>query len=1214
MAWTVDDSVSDVTWAEWVEGLKHDRERLAKPDGPVVLMFTRLEPWNGAFAQFVADSLGVTVYYGHVRLPLNRPLTQIPTVREGYQQVEPRGVPVGWSPPSDAALWDRPRLREGLGALQALRAGAGDDRGLTWAGVRAVVSAYYEVWGGEMPVFGVALDAVLAAAVAAVEAGQSWGDFLPVDPSRPLAAVPVGGRVTDEAVIRAAAAGQTPPALEAQPPQLLQPDQLPALPPPTFTDIDFTTDDVGLFVDDLPKLPQTDGGLHVEAPSGAAGAGGPVVPEGGAALGAALAVGAGAGGLLGVRAEAGWWAARAAAKAERVRRVRVDPRKKTVLPGTKKSMKHVTDFLLRRFTYDGVRYADAETRFAFVDGQEVLEEVWGRGLARVEREVNAQRFVLETGGEGEVFTLTGVRVPFEGPREYLGARAEEERLEREGVVAVRFIARPDGYQMSPWRWYRDASAKEVLHEMSHRVGMPEEYDEWGARPKEPVVLDVPGSAMGTFDDPVPVPAPEDVEKSAGTLEEWRELRDAGWRRRQVQLMTAIVASQGEGQGQYVRQYVRTDAGEYARWIRRVADEMGQPRHVPEAVLGPPTPQAGQPAVVAEPANLPVNAPANPPAAPPANAPAAAQRAELTVAGPANLPVNAPAEVPWAQPNPTGRPKPLPAQVVRRWAAGERPPPALRPPRPHRPPRAVASAAFNNLFTSLVGTTDQGARSTAAAEVLGLADTEEIPWPELFYVVEAASRAGSVGSLADLKTYARRESLLVWAYPEFRHADEEVTSTYMQVLSLLEDWRRREDGGRDLTTEYLLDLVRAHTPEWGASDMDFGEGLRMVLEEVARQWKAETRSGLGIELRLAGLDAGSDAVEQDRAVMPALFKAAGTTGLSQRGIRVLQTLFGGRSVLTQEEYRQLVGGVDALERLVGGDPLAVVGGVTPIDEVARVVLNLSIGEPVDLPMRQLLIEWLGEAAGAGRAESQAAAAAYYLETSEKMLGEHTRIRPGGTAFVGRNTASSQRFALDMSAITTTVEGVGRKRAVNKPASWSEHAYPARQAIDPKDGHLVWRRSKVKSGIHEVPLAVGAELLKHDPERIAPYHEELVLLFPRDTDWDGVYARLAADIPSLPVSYVKAALTASSRRADGADPIHPAIPLGVYTRRVEPRTAPAGKEPSVEAVWGREALTAGLKALRELRAGAGDVRGLTWAGVRAVVSAYYEVRGGEMPAFG
>ncbi|MFG2526357.1 hypothetical protein, partial [Streptomyces sp. NPDC048527] len=68
------------------------------------------------------------------------------------------------------------------------------------------MSAYYEVRGGEMPAFGVALDVVLAAAVAALDQGAGWVEFLPVSASHPLA-VPVGGQVS-EALVRAVAAGE----------------------------------------------------------------------------------------------------------------------------------------------------------------------------------------------------------------------------------------------------------------------------------------------------------------------------------------------------------------------------------------------------------------------------------------------------------------------------------------------------------------------------------------------------------------------------------------------------------------------------------------------------------------------------------------------------------------------------------------------------------------------------------------------------------------------------------------------------------------------------------------------------------------------------------------------------------------------------------------------------------------------------------------------
>ncbi|MFG2526311.1 hypothetical protein, partial [Streptomyces sp. NPDC048527] len=231
-------------------------------------------------------------------------------------------------------------------------------------------------------------------------------------------------------------------------------------------------------------------------------------------------------------------------------------------------MTQVTDFLLRRFTYGGVRYADAETRFAFMNGEEVLEGVWAEGLALAEREVNAQRFVLETGGVGEVFTMTAVRVPFVGTLEWPGVKAAELAMEAEGVAAVRIVPRIDGASMTVWRWFEDASAAEVFHELSHRSGQPDEYDDWGDRPKEPKGLDVAGSAMGRFTYPVPAPAPEDMADSAGTEEEWLELRQGGWRKRNVEVMTALLVSHDEGRGQFVR----TGAGEHRRWVRRVVDE------------------------------------------------------------------------------------------------------------------------------------------------------------------------------------------------------------------------------------------------------------------------------------------------------------------------------------------------------------------------------------------------------------------------------------------------------------------------------------------------------------------------------------------------------------------------------------------------------------------------------------------------------------------
>ncbi|MFG2526129.1 hypothetical protein [Streptomyces sp. NPDC048527] len=514
------------------------------------------------------------------------------------------------------------------------------------------------------------------------------------------------------------------------------------------------------------------------------------------------------------------------------------------------------------------------------------------------------------------------------------------------------------------------------------------------------------------------------------------------------------------------------------------------------------------------------------------------------------------------------------------------------------PRPVDPSSAEDRFTLLVRNAGEADPGVAAAEVLGLADAGSVPWEDFHRSVDAAWKAGSAGTLADLARYIQWESLLVWAYPGFRRAEPEAVSEYMRALGLLDDWRRRDGGAGALSTRYLRKLVHAHLADWDAPDMDFGEGLRMVLEEAARQ--------SGVEVRLGQVEVGSDAMERDQAMSPALYKAAPAVGVSRLGIGVLQAVFGG-DLGTSQEYRWRVDGVDALERLGGADPLATVRGATWIDEVARIVLNLGVGAPVDTATRRLLIDWLGKAAGAGRAESLAAAAAYYLELGRNLMGTSTRMGFAGTATVGRNTFDGEKFVLDMDVVRLEGAAAG-SRGSRQKAPYRANAYPVRLRISPSKGQVTWKRTF--DDTYDVPLGVAAELLKHDALRVAPWNGELALMMLQRTDWDDQLARLAADASDVSAFYAPVLLDSGDHRDD--TPVTPTVPHGAVIRRVDPRTAVAGA--TVTAVWGRPELVKGLAALRELRRRADDDRELTWFGVRTLVRAFYRARRRTVPPFG
>ncbi|MFG2526130.1 hypothetical protein [Streptomyces sp. NPDC048527] len=1076
VSWAVNGIRYEVPWVEWAEGLKYDPLRLAQADRPVVLMLTNEGAWHAEFAQLVADTLGVTVYANRVHLENGQDTEQIATVSEAFRRVEPRTVA---EEPTVGALWERTGLVEGLEALRELREAAGDVRGLTWAGVRAVVRAFYEEQGGEMPVFGVALDTVLAQAVAALNSGTTWEEFLPVPPSHPLAVpdmgtwpvvwlqggVPVPAGSVRGLELRAVGGG------------LVGLSSLPDVFRPAAWEGRVFEEPVR----DVSLVEFGEGGvvleesalMELERPVF-------VVEVGGGAGGGEL--GAGDGTSLGVDwEEVGRYFGGALAAAG------VRGGDWVVVVG--------------RGAGGGPR-GDA---LAVMRPLQVLANLWGvrvgagpslSALAGVSGQVPAH---LQLSGGGEEEDPAAVL-------EWASPEPSEDEL-----VALGARVGWDGDSESVLRWLRVVRAAFLLDgedasEAGEHLGALRGF----------AALDV---------------LRRDAARGAGVVAgplTGEEL---------LRILDGYYASSG---------VVRPESNVEMLFGFLAAVPVGAGASLADFLPGHQV--SGTPALPAE---------------------ADREAMDLTFYNPQLLDGESPDEDHWGETQPddefrfdyTQFERPADEQLGGQGLGDGM---ALGPWNP-----------WNPLLS--------GEPSMLPDPILYDDDREE-PEPEPEGVVEQS---------------VQRESLLTWAYPGFGEAGPEAVSAYMRALSLLDDWLRSEDGDEDLTVAYLRKLVHAHMAEWDAPDMDFGEGLRMVLEEVARR--------SGVELRLAQLDAGSDAVEWDRAVLPALFKAGGTPGLSRRGVRVLQEVFDGQLVETQEEYRQLVDGLGALERLIGGDPLAVVGGVTRIDEVAQMVLHLGAGAPVNTPTRRRLIEWLGRAAGAGRAESQAAAAAYYLDIAKKLTGDATRMGHTDTATVGRNTANRHKFELDMSAIRV---GAAKERV---PAPWKEQAYPVRQGMSPTDGHVTWRRTDKVS--YDVPLAVAAELLKHDPARIAPHHEELALLLTTTaTAQDGLYARLNAGALGATVTYVRAMLGTTAYQHGTRAAVAPTLPQGASFQRVEPRTAPAAAGSVVELVWRRDGLVAGLEALRSLREAAGDVRGLTWAGVRAVVSAYYQVWNKPMPVFG
>ncbi|MFG2526332.1 hypothetical protein, partial [Streptomyces sp. NPDC048527] len=150
---------------------------------------------------------------------------------------------------------------------------------------------------------------------------------------------------------------------------------------------------------------------------------------------------------------------------------------------------------------------------------------------------------------------------------------------------------------------------------------------------------------------------------------------------------------------------------------------------------------------------------------------------------------------------------------------------------------------------------------ALQETLGLA---ELPEPrfavDLFVLVEPKTLRP--------ETKSNVESLLLWARPELKE-NPGALAAYGGALRAL-DLRRRSRGGDGVLTKGgLQKLVHGNLRAWGVPDMEFGEGLRLVLEAEA---EVESGPGLGLGLGLGGFEVEPEQARGDQ-VAPALFRSA-----------------------------------------------------------------------------------------------------------------------------------------------------------------------------------------------------------------------------------------------------------------------------------------------------------------------------------------------------
>ncbi|MFG2526320.1 hypothetical protein, partial [Streptomyces sp. NPDC048527] len=405
-----------------------------------------------------------------------------------------------------------------------------------------------------------------------------------------------------------------------------------------------------------------------------------------------------------------------------------------------------------------------------------------------------------------------------------------------------------------------------------------------------------------------------------------------------------------------------------------------------------------------------------------------------------------------------------------------------------------------------------------------------------------------------------ERLLLWAYPALS-GNPEAQLEYTKAMEALEEWRQSRHGDGFLTVEYLRDLVGVHTAEWGVPDMEFGEGLRRVLE-------AQRGVGAG----LGRFEVESDQDRWDQAAAPALFRSAGPdAGVSVRVMRLIRAL--GAEVHTKAEYRELVRGAEVLGRFIGGDPLAEVDGVRRVDAVARRVLGLGADKPVVPDLYRTLLRDLARADRAGRAGSLSAASTY--RTAGWLGGT-----PLANSGIGRN-GTRARYLLDLTQFQ--VQKGGTELGKPQPAPWGRGAPVDPIRLRVNETHVVWYASGTR---YEISWAEWVEGLKHDPLRLAGV--PVVLLLNSEEPWHHEFAQLVADTLGVTVYFDHAPL-----KGDSANEQIPIVRRGY--RQVEPRIAPPLVGSSVRSVWGRAGLKDGVEALRLLRERAGDVRGLTWAGV-------------------
>ncbi|MFG2526200.1 lonely Cys domain-containing protein, partial [Streptomyces sp. NPDC048527] len=1060
----------NVVWADWLEVMKHDPRRIAPWNKEMALFLTATSFEDDMFAVLMADTLSVTVDYGRTPLdPLGaatRYIAHTPVRPEGSKRVVPRTVAAGGFP----AAADGTVGIAGLVALQALREEAGDTRGLTWAGVRAVVSAYYEVRGEEMPAFGVALEEVLAAAVGAVERGEGLQQFLPVDAAHPLA-VPQGGMTL------------APPGQHSH---------------PVMRHVLWLWDGGQVTFEQVRGIERKDSEGRVLALSS--------LPEGYPGVDWKTVAGLHGGEVLGLELGGG------------------------------------SDFADLGAADGSVLRVDWEDAARYFDAHPVLRTVRGRGG----RVVVGPGAGLRPGtGPDPLEYISVGQALADAWQVWVGILFDADEAARPGAVT----------------WFRPALLP------GERVSLAEAGSGW----------QVEDERFRRWEQAVRLLA------GAGAED------DRAWYLRVLNGLAKVEA---------IRQAQGDMEPLTLQWLREMLYEGGDPQKPLDQALTDHlvVMDALGMGIEGQPALLPLPPQVQPEARP--------------------------------QAPPRRRARQAPTEVQTRWMRTVSKLFARHP--ELRGESSDDWVAAGVRLEKLLGVDKVDAAASerfireTSTWVLGVPAHSETGRRDLLKVLVAMQRAGRPAKYTnDLHAFHERElrsaasqvqgsgpeqvaewvRLLRWAYPGVA-ADVQAYKAYLQGMALLDAWFRRHGGRGELTEGHLRDLVHGHLRAWGVPDMEFGEGLRMVLEGVGRL--------AGVDLQLARFDVGTWRAGHDRAEGPALFRAvAAGFWLSGWGMAVLDAVFGAElRDLAPAQLRLLAAGADALERLGGGDPLVLVDGVSRIDTVARGVLQLDAGEPVTEVQRQELIELLGQAVEAGRADSQIEALSYYWHTFSRLFNNETRMGSVANPGIGRSGRPGRLHSVDMKHIRLAN---GREQ----DAPWGRHAFGVNMRVS-DEGHVYWL-AKGTSGRwtgrhHPVAWAEWAESFKYDPQRIAPYNKEVVLFLTEDKPHDTAFARLLADWLAAKVTFGHATL----KPIDPKDPFvssPPQLASNTSFESVEPRTVAPEWSPSWAGGWlERPAVLAGLDAVRELRAAAGDMRELTWAGVRAVVNAYYEVRVKPVPPFG